>query len=135
MSLGGTLFQPIGAQPEEIYTAVAPFHRTYSRKVVLGAERRIDKDTTATIEYSDVHGLHLPRICSDYPDGYWLEQSASSTYLGVSLTVNRRFTSEIAYLATTASLTTTHPIMTSNHSILTTHGSIGRSHASTSVSA
>jgi len=79
--------------------AVAPFRGTSSRKLVLGAERRIDKDTTATIEYSDVRGLHLPRIRSNYPNGYWLEQSASSTYRGVSLTVNRRFSKEFAYLA------------------------------------
>jgi hypothetical protein len=78
---------------------VAPFPSTYSRKVVIGAERRIDKDTTATVEYSNVHGLHLPRIRSNYPDGYWLEQSSSSTYQGVSLTVNRRLSKEVAYLA------------------------------------
>jgi hypothetical protein len=91
LAMGGSLDQAISMRPLQTYTAVAPFPSTYSRKVVLGAERRIDKDTTATIEYSDVHGLHLPRIRSNYPNGYWLEQSASSTYQGVSLTVNRRF--------------------------------------------
>jgi hypothetical protein len=99
LAMGGTLVQPLVSRPRQTYTAVAPFPSTYSRKVVLGAERRIDKDTTATIEYSDVHGLHLPRIRSNYPNGYWLEQSASSTYKGVSLTVNHRFNKEIAYLA------------------------------------
>jgi hypothetical protein len=99
LAMGGTLVQPLAAHPRQTYTAVAPFPSTYSRKVVLGAERRIDKDTTATIEYSDVHGLHLPRIRSNYPNAYWLEQSASSTYRGVSFTVNRRFNKEVAYLA------------------------------------
>jgi len=99
LALGGTLLQPLASYADQTYTAVAPFPSTYSRKVVLGAERRIDKDTTATVEYSDVHGLHLPRIRSDYPSGYWLEQSASSTYQGVSLTVNRRLSKEFAYLA------------------------------------
>ena len=98
-ALGGTLGQPLTGFPLQAYTAVPPFPSTYSRKVVAGAERRIDKDTTVTVEYSDVHGLHLPRIRSNYPDGYWLEQSASSTYQGVSLTVNRRFNNEFAYLA------------------------------------
>ena len=99
LALGGTLADPLAALPLQTYHSVAPFPSTYSRKIVLGAERRIDKDTTATLEYSDVHGLHLPRIRSGYPTGYWLEQSAGSTYRGVSLTVNRRFSKEIAYLA------------------------------------
>ena len=99
LALGGTLLQPLAARPVQTYTPAGAFPSTYSRKVVLGAERRIDKDTTATVEYSDVHGLHLPRIRSNYPNGYWLEQSASSTYQGVSLTVNRRFSKEVAYLA------------------------------------
>jgi hypothetical protein len=91
LAMGGALVQPLAERPLQTYTAVAPFPSTYSRKVVLGAERRIGKDTTATIGYSDVHGLHLPRIRSNYPNGYWLEQSAGSTYRGGSLTVNRRF--------------------------------------------
>jgi len=99
LALAGTLLQPLPAHPVQTYLAAGAFPSTYSRKVVLGAERRIDKDTTATIEYSDVHGLHLPRIRANYPDGYWLEQSASSTYRGVSLTVNRRLSKEVAYLA------------------------------------
>ena len=99
LARGGTLGQALAAHPVQNYTAVAPFPGTYSRKLVFGAERRIDKDTTATIEYSNVHGLHLPRIRSNYPIGYWLEQSASSTYQGVSLTVNRRLSKELTYLA------------------------------------
>jgi hypothetical protein len=99
LAMGGTLVQPIAERPLQTYRPVAPFPSTYSRKVVLGAERRIDKDTTTTLEYSDVHGLHLPRIRGNYPNGYWLEQSVSSNYRGMSLTVNRRFSKEISYLA------------------------------------
>src|SRR5258708_13410356 len=43
--------------------------------------------------------MRLPRICSNYTLGYWLEQSASSNYQGVSLTVNRRLSKEVTYLA------------------------------------
>jgi hypothetical protein len=99
LAQGGALTQPLAAFPRQNYSAVSPFPSTYSRKIVLGVERRIDKDTTATLEYSDVHGLHLPRIRSNFPNGYWLEQSASSIYKGVSLTVNRRFSKEFAYMA------------------------------------
>ena len=100
LARGGALSNPLGTFPVQDYAAASPFLSTYSRKVVAGVERRIDKDTTATIEYSNVRGLHLPRIRSNYPAGYWLEQSASSAYQGVSFTVNKRLSKEFAYLAT-----------------------------------
>ena len=100
MARGGTLLNPLPGIPLQTYKPVSPFPSTYSRKVVAGAERRIDKDTTATVEYSNVRGLHLPRIRSNYSNGYWLEQSARSAYQGVSVTVNKRLSKEFAYLAT-----------------------------------
>ena len=104
LAQGGSLTQALPGRLQT-YTAAAAFPSTYSRKIVAGAERRIDKDTTLTLEISDVHGLHLPRIRSNLATpgdlrGYWLEQSASSTYRGASVTVNRRFSKEFAYLFT-----------------------------------
>jgi hypothetical protein len=68
-----------------------------------GVERRIDADTTFTAEYSDVRGLRLPRIrnvLGTLPPLYELEQTANSTYHGVSLSVHRRLRKEISYLVT-----------------------------------
>lgn len=97
LAQAGTLSAPLPGQ-RLTYTPVGKFPSTYSRKVVIGAERRIDKNTTLTVEASDVHGLHLPRIRSMLPV-YLLEQSASSTYRGVAVTVNRRLSNEFAFLA------------------------------------
>jgi hypothetical protein len=104
-ALGGAfagVFSGFGSGPAT-YRPSANFAPTYSRKVTAGVERRIDADTTLTAEYSDVHGLRLPRIRNvegALPPRYELEQTANSTYHGASLSVHRRLRKEISYLVT-----------------------------------
>ena len=82
-----------GLQPVS-YRASSSFPVTYSRKITAGAEYGLSKETTISLEASDVHGFHLPRLSS-----FLLEQSASSAYQGVSVSVNRRMSKELAVLA------------------------------------
>jgi hypothetical protein len=85
------------------YRASANFAPTYSRKVSAGVERRIDADTTFTAEYANVRGLRLPRIrnvADSLPPLYELEQTANSTYQGVSLSLHRRLRKDLSYLVT-----------------------------------
>lgn len=73
----------------------------YGAKVTAGAERKLNADTTLAVEFSHVRGLHLPRIrnyTGTLPAQFLLEQNASSTYDGVTLTLSRRMTSEFGYL-------------------------------------
>ncbi len=85
------------------YQAAADFPATFSRKFSAGVERSLGKDTTLSVEYSSVVGRHLPRtrnIEAGATSGpvFQLEQTAKSTYNGVSFSVNRRLTKEMAYL-------------------------------------
>ena len=86
------------------YQAAADFPATFSRKFTAGVERSLGKDTSLSVEYSSVVGRNLPRtrniasaIGTDAPI-FQLEQTAKSAYNGVSFSVNRRLTKEIAYL-------------------------------------
>ena len=78
--------------------AAPDFPATFSRKFSAGAERSFGKDTTLSVEYSSVTGRNLPRtrnVGSDAPV-FQLEQTAKSTFNGLSLALNRRLTKEIA---------------------------------------
>src|SRR5204863_9480507 len=56
---------------------------------------------TLTVEYMNIAGFHLPRLRNaalTLPPQLLLEQSASSRYQGVSVTLRRRLTKELTYL-------------------------------------
>ena len=80
--VGGYRFRP-----------AAKMETTYSIKTTFGFERKIDKDTTLSLEANLVRGVHLARTRS-----FLLEQSASSRYQGATVTVNRRMSNEFTYL-------------------------------------
>lgn len=73
----------------------------YGGKVTAGVERQLNADTTLAFEYSHVRGLHLPRIrnaAGGLPTAFLLEQNASSTFDGATVTLSRKMTSEFGYL-------------------------------------
>ena len=74
------------------YTAASRMDTTYSFKNTFGFERKIDKNTTLSLEANLVRGIHLARTRS-----FVLEQSAQSRYQGATLTLNRR-AGEVTYL-------------------------------------
>ncbi len=91
------------------YQAALEFPATFSRKFSAGVERSFGKDTTLSVEYSSVAGRHLPRtrnIGLEAPV-FQLEQTAKSAFNGVSFSLNRRLTKELAYLVS-YNLATTH---------------------------
>jgi hypothetical protein len=101
---GGTLDGPLPFLSLSTYRADGNFRRTptYARKLTTGVERSLDADTTVTIEYMNVAGFHLPRIRNAaimLPPQYVLEQSSSTRYQGVSVTLHRRLSKELTYLA------------------------------------
>ena len=79
------------------YAPASTFPTTYSRKFSVGAERSFGKDATATIEFSSVEGRNLPRIRNIQPV-FQLEQTAESSFNGVSISFNKRLTKEWALL-------------------------------------
>ncbi len=101
LGLAGTLAAPLPGSPLSTYQAGAPFPPTHGQKLTTGIERGFGKDTTLTAEYSWVRGLHLPRIRNAalaLPPAYRMEQTASSSYQGVSVSLNRRMSRELAFL-------------------------------------
>ncbi len=83
------------------YVASSHFPSTYSRKATAGIEYSLDRDTTATLEYSYVRGFHLPRIrniAGGLPPTWQIEQTAKSAHQGASLSLHRRLHKEVAYL-------------------------------------
>jgi hypothetical protein len=100
---GGTLTAPLNSVAHSVYRASPNFPSTYSRKFTAGVERSFGSDTTLSVEYSDIRGYHLPRIRNidlGLPPLYWLEQTSSSTYRGVTVSLNRRVNKELTYLFT-----------------------------------
>jgi hypothetical protein len=84
-------------RPESAFSS----NSTYARKLTAGVERSLDADTTLTVEYMNITGKHLPRLRNaalTLPAQFLLEQSASSRYQGVSVTLRRRLTKEFTYL-------------------------------------
>ena len=94
----------VGSMPQTIRTTYRPapnFLSTYGRKFTAGLERKIDRDTTFSAEYSNVRGIHLPRTRNaalTIPPQYHLEQTAVSQYQGIALTLNRRLSDDLTYL-------------------------------------
>ncbi len=98
---GSALISPRSSAPVSTYRFAPDLGATYGRKVVLGLERRLDADTTITIEASDVRGVHLPRIRNakgGLPPAFDLELTARSRYRGVSAVLHRRYSKELTYL-------------------------------------
>jgi len=99
----GTLAAPIDGIAHSLYRPDPSFDATptYARKFTAGVERSLNADTTVTVEYMNIAGFHLPRLRNaalTLPPQFELEQSASSRYQGVSLTLHRRLTKELTYL-------------------------------------
>jgi hypothetical protein len=100
---GGTLAAPVPGIAPSIFRPQAAFasNSTYARKFTAGLERALDADTTLTVEYMNIAGYHLPRLRNTaltLPPEFLLEQSASSHYQGVSVTLRRRLTKDLTYL-------------------------------------
>jgi len=99
---GGALAGPIPGAPLSFYRPDSKFPSTYSRKFTAGLERSLGRQTTLTVEYSLVRGFHLPRILNQaatIPPAYRLEQTARSAFQGVSVSLNRRMSRELSFLA------------------------------------
>jgi hypothetical protein len=110
LAQGGSLLSPLPGPAVSVYRPAPRFRSTYSRKLTAGIERKLDRDTTLTLEYSNVRGIHLPRTRNaalTLPPQYDLEQTASSVYQGMAVTLNRRLTKEVTYLVT-YNLSSTH---------------------------
>jgi hypothetical protein len=101
----------VNAYEQFTYPGLAPFQAsyrfssqmpaTYGAKFTAGVERKLNADTTIAAEYSRVRGVHLPRIrnaAGTLPATFLLEQNASSSYNGMTLTLSRKMTSEFGYL-------------------------------------
>jgi hypothetical protein len=102
-ALGGALAGPLPGVAPSFYRAAPGFRSTYSRKLTAGVERKLDRDTTLTAEFSNVRGIHLPRTRNaalTLPAQYHLEQTARSAYRGMTLALNRRLTRDVTYLVT-----------------------------------
>ncbi len=103
-SMGGAaLLNPLATLTPTTYRASGHFPSTYASKLTAGFERSLDRDTTLSVEYSFVRGLHLPRVrnfTGTLPPQFLLEQTARSHYQGATMTVNRRMTKEFTYLLT-----------------------------------
>jgi hypothetical protein len=86
---------------DSTYRTSANMPSTYGAKLTASAERQLNRDTTLAAEYAHVRGIYLPRIRNaaiSLPAAFLLEQNASSTYDGVTLTLSRKMTSEFGYL-------------------------------------
>lgn len=84
-----------------VYRAADSLPSTYGRKLTAGFERALGPDTTLTAEFTQLLGLHLPRIRNAalvLPAIYLLEQNATSTYSGIALSLNRRLSKDWTYL-------------------------------------
>jgi len=92
---------PLPSAARSAYQVPARFPTTYSRKISLGIERSLGKDTTLSVEYAWVRGLHLPRVRNmrgGLPPAYQLEQTARSSYRGASVSLQRRMSRDLAFL-------------------------------------
>jgi hypothetical protein len=98
----GTPVAPFFAR--SIYTPDSHMATPYSQQSSFAVEHLIARDLTAGATYLYVRGVKLPRtrtipLALYSGDIYQLEDSASSTYHGVSFTLNRRMSNELAFSA------------------------------------
>ena len=80
------------------YRADSHLATPYSRQSSFAVEHLIARDLTATVSYLYVRGVKLPRT-RRVAEALQLEDSASSTYNGVSFTLNRRMADELEFSA------------------------------------
>jgi hypothetical protein len=98
---GAGLTEAIADEPVSSYRADPAFTSTHSRKLSVGAEQGLSESTKVSVEYSAVRGFHLPRIRNangGLPALNLLEQTARSSFHGVSASLERRLTREMAFL-------------------------------------
>lgn len=111
----GSLQSPIEDLQPSVYRADARLATPYSQQASFGLEHQIARDLTATASYLFVQGVKLSRtrninlLPSEsavfgparmnplFNGIYQLENSAHSTYQGVSLAVNRRISNELEF--------------------------------------
>lgn len=101
LSRGAILTAPLAGVPNSEYHTASRFPSTYSRKLSAGFEHGLGKDTSLSVEATQIRGFHLPRIRNTagiLPPTYELEQTARATYTGVSATLNHRLSRELTYL-------------------------------------
>jgi hypothetical protein len=116
-STGSTaLSGPLLGVPPSIYRVDRNLATPYSQQTSLAAEHLLTRDLTASVSYLFVRGVRLSRTRninllppgpifgperadSKFTDIYQLEDSASSTYHGVSFTLNRRMSDELEFSA------------------------------------
>lgn len=103
----------VGATPfpgvlPSIYRADSHLATPYSQQSSLAVEHLVARDLTATVGYQFVRGTKLARtrnvnydgvLDPRYADIFQLEDSAASSYNGVSLTLNRRMSDEFEFSA------------------------------------
>lgn len=113
---GGSLAVPmVGVQPS-VYRADSGLATPYSQQVSFAVEHLLAHDLTVSASYLLVRGIKLSRTRNinllppgpvfgpsradpQFNDVYQLEDSASSTYQGASLTLNRRMSNELEFSA------------------------------------
>ena len=76
------------------YTADPHLATPYSQQASAGVEHLIARDLTASLSYLNVRGVKLPRTVL-----YNLQDSASSTYHGATVALNRRMNDELEFSA------------------------------------
>jgi len=113
---GGAFSVPLPGVSPSVYRADRNLATPYSQQASLAAERLLARDLTASISYLFVRGVRLARTRNinllppgpifgperadpRFADIYQLEDSAGSTYSGVSLALNRRMSNELAFSA------------------------------------
>jgi hypothetical protein len=116
MAGGGPLTAPLTGVMPSIYRADSGMATPYSQQVSFTAERLLARDLTVNVSGLFVRGIKLPRTRNinllpsnsffgperadpRFNDIYQLENSASSTYRGASLTLNRRMSNELEFSA------------------------------------
>ncbi len=98
---GAAQSNPIPAILPTTYRTSPNFPSSYGRKLSVGVEYGLDKDTSLSIEASELRGVHLPRvrnIALTVPPQYELEQTARSDFMGASISLNRRMSRDFGYL-------------------------------------
>jgi hypothetical protein len=100
-SRGNILTSPLPGVPLSTYRTAGRFPSAYSRKFTAGLEHGLGKDTSLSVEATQIRGFHLPRIrnvAGTLPPSYELEQTARSSYAGASVTLNHRLSQDLTYL-------------------------------------
>jgi hypothetical protein len=111
---GGPLIAPIAGLSWSIYRPDTGLATPYSQQTSFSVEHQIARDLSASASYLFVRGVKLPRtrnvnllpvgpvfgperVDARFDNIYQLEDSASSTYHGVSLSLNRRISNELEF--------------------------------------